>query len=81
MFRIPALASEIGQYSLVIRLLQPFRKGGGKERLGAVLKNTSESPTVAYRLARLLWTARTGLQHDWNPNMSDGFNEGLRLLK
>lgn len=80
MFRIPSLGSEIGRYSLLIRLLYPLRKGGGNERLGAMLKNTGESPTVIYRLARLLWTARTGLRHDWDPNMSDVFNAGLRQM-
>ena len=79
-FRIPALAKELSRYSPLVRLLYPFRVGSGKEKVWAVLKNTSDAPTVVYRLARFLWTARTGRCHDWNPDMSESFNAALRQL-
>ena len=45
-----------------------------------VLRATSETPSVVYRIAQLLWTERTGRSHDWTPHFSDEFHAARRHI-
>lgn len=77
-FRISSLPNRIAEFSLFHRFLHLFRSGTGRQQFHVVLKSSSEPPEAVYRLARALWTQATRRDHDWNPEMSDRYNEALR---
>jgi hypothetical protein len=79
-FRIPTLRQNISRYGLFYRLPFPLRSAAKTDQLGVILKDTTEHPEVAYGLARLLWTGRTGRSYDWNPYMSAEYNAALRQV-
>ena len=79
-FRVTTLPRNISRFGLFHRLIFRLRTAAKKDHLFVMLKDTSEYPEVIYRLARLLWTERTGRGHDWNPNMSDDYNAALRQV-
>lgn len=77
-FRIGSLPERIAEFSAFHRFLHLFRRGSGRQKFHVVLKSSSEPPETVYRLARTLWTQATGRDYEWNPEMSDRFNEALR---
>ena len=79
--RIKSLAEHIPGFVPIQRLSYWLAPKAGKERVAIVLKGTNEKPEVVYRLARLLWTKSTERDYDWNPNMSEEFNDALRKTK
>src|SRR5262249_27472539 len=80
MFRVSTLPQNISRYALFHRMGYRLRSAARKDQLGVILKDTTEHPEVIYGLARLLWTERTGRNHDWNPNMSADYNAALRQV-
>lgn len=80
MFSIPTLPREISRFACFHRLLHLLRTRSGKRRFHMVLRATSETPSVIYRIAQLLWTERTGRSHDWNPHFSDEFHAARRHI-
>jgi len=48
--------------------------------VGVQLNGSKENPKTIYAVARFLWKQATGLDYEWNPMMSDDFNETLKRM-
>ncbi len=48
--------------------------------IGVPLKGSNENPGTIYAVARFLWKQATGLDHQWNPMMSDDYNEAAKRV-
>ena len=61
------------------QVLAAFGLGVLKRKVVAVLLNgASEKPETIYAIAKLLWQQNTGMNHEWNPMLSDEFNQAAR---
>ena len=81
MVRIPELRALCAQFRPPMRWICRIRPASWGARVGIPLVRTSEPAEVIYRIARRLWTEKTGRDHDWNPNMSAEFNAALRQMQ
>ncbi|WP_235578772.1 hypothetical protein [Rhodanobacter sp. Root627] len=82
MFRVKQFARVATAIHWTDRLFATFRLGAlarGVVEVG--LPKSKEPPKVVYALARLLWKQATGHDHDWNPLMSDQYNEALQRME
>ena len=48
--------------------------------IGVQLKDPKEQPEVIYAAAKFLWKQATGYDYDWNPNLSDAYNESAKQV-
>ncbi len=48
--------------------------------VGVQLKDPKESPEVIYAVAKFLWKQATGFDYDWNPKLSDAYNDSAKQL-
>lgn len=81
MFRVKQFARAATAIHWTDRLFAMFRLGAlarGVVEVG--LPKSKEPPKVVYALARLLWKQTTGHDYDWNPLMSDQYNEALQRM-
>jgi hypothetical protein len=81
MFRVKQFARAATAIHWTDRLFAMFRLGAlarGVVEVG--LPKSKEPPKVVYALARLLWKQATGHDYDWNPLMSDQYNEALQRM-
>lgn len=55
---------------------------GAMERgvVGVQLNKQKEQPEVIYAVAKYLWKQATGFDYDWNPSLSDTYNESAKQL-
>lgn len=61
------------------QVLAAFGLGALKRKVIAVLLNGArEKPETIYAIAKLLWQKNTGMNHEWNPMLSDEFNHAAR---
>lgn len=61
------------------QVLAAFGLGALKRKVVAVLLNgATEKPETIYAIAKLLWQQNTGMNHEWNPMLSDEFNQAAR---
>jgi hypothetical protein len=81
MFRVKRFARVATDIHWTDRLLATFRLGPlAKGAVSVGLPTSKEQPEVVYALARLLWKQATGNDYDWNPLMSDRYNEALQRM-
>jgi hypothetical protein len=81
MFRVKQFARVATTIHWTDRLLAMFHFGAlARGVVNVGLPNSKEQPKVVYALARLLWKQATGHDHDWNPLMSDQYNEALQRM-
>ena len=52
----------------------------GRSVVGVQLNDPKESPEVIYAVAKFLWKQATGCDYDWNPSLSDAYNESEKQL-
>jgi hypothetical protein len=63
------------------RVLALFGLGALRRGIvGVPLKGADENPETIYAVARFLWKQATGLDHQWNPMMSDDYNEAAQRV-
>ena len=80
------LRFRVEQYSRIVkaahwteRLLALFHVGAlARGIIGVQLRRSGEKPETIYAVARFLWKQATGNSYDWDPEMSDSFNQALR---
>lgn len=48
--------------------------------VGVQLKDPKEPPKVIYAVSKFLWKQSKGFDYDWNPNLSDAYNESAKQL-
>jgi hypothetical protein len=48
--------------------------------IGVQLKGSEEDPETVHAVARFLWKQATGLDHQWNPMLSDDYNEAAKRV-
>lgn len=81
MFRVKHFARVATDIHWTDRLLAMFRLGALARGVVSVgLPTSREQPKAVYALARLLWKQATGNDYDWNPLMSDQYNEALQRM-
>lgn len=81
MFRVKRFARVATNIHWTDRLLATFRLGPLARGVVSVgLPTSKEQPAAVYALARLLWKQATGNDYDWNPLMSDRYNEALQRM-
>ena len=81
MFRVKNFARAATDIHWTDRLLAVLRLGALARGVVSVgLPASKESPEAVYALARLLWKQATGNDYDWNPLMSDQYNEALQRM-
>ena len=81
MFRVKQFARVAPAIHWTDRLFAMFRLGALARGVVSVgLPGSKEPPKVVYALARLLWKQATGHDYDWNPLMSDQYNEALQRM-
>jgi len=63
------------------RVLAVFGLGVLKHKVIPVLLNSaSEEPKTVYAIASLLWQQNTGMNHEWNPMLSNEVNQAARRV-
>jgi hypothetical protein len=81
MFRVRQFARVAPAIHWTDRLFAMFRLGALARGVVSVnLPKSKEPPKVVYALARRLWRQATGHDYDWNPLMSDPYNEAMRRM-
>jgi membrane protein implicated in regulation of membrane protease activity len=81
MFRVKQFARVAPAIHWTDRLFAMFRLGALARGVVSVgLPTSKEPPKVVYALARQLWKQATGHDHDWNPLMSDQYNEAMQRM-
>jgi hypothetical protein len=81
MFRVKQFARVATDIHWTDRLLAIFRLGPlASDVVNVGLPKSKEPPKVVYALARQLWKQATGHDYDWNPQMSDRYNEALQRV-
>lgn len=81
MFRVKHFARVATDIHWTDRLLAAFRLGALARGVVSVgLPKSKEQPKAVYALARLLWKQATGNDYDWNPLMSEQYNEALQRM-
>jgi hypothetical protein len=81
MFRVKQFARVAPAIHWTDRLFAMFRLGALARGVVSVgLPTSKEPPKVVYALARMLWKQATGHDYDWNPLMSDQYNEALQRM-
>ena len=48
--------------------------------IGVQLNDPKEQPEVIYSASKFLWKQATGFDYDWNPSLSDAYNESAKQL-
>lgn len=79
MFRVKQFARVAPRIHWTDRLLAVCHLGAlGRGVMNVRLPTSKEAPQAVYVLARQLWKQATGNDYDWNPQMSEPYNEALK---
>lgn len=82
MFRVKRFARAAASIHWTDRLLATFRLGPLARGVVSVgLPASKDQPEAVYALARLLWKQATGNDYDWNPLMSERYNEAMQRME
>ena len=80
-FRVPRYQQIVSDIHWTERLFALFALGALRRGVvGVQLNGSKENPKTIYAVARFLWKQATGLDYEWNPMMSDDFNETLKRM-
>ncbi|MGY3041729.1 membrane protein implicated in regulation of membrane protease activity [Rhodanobacter sp. TND4EL1] len=79
MFRVKRFAHVAPRIHWTDRLLAVFHLGALAKGVVTVgLPSAKDPPGAIYAMARMLWKQSTRQDHDWQPQMSDEYNEAMR---
>lgn len=81
MFRVPDVALRYKVFHPLTRLMHRIRLGQKPGRIHVQLRGSGDDPELVLRVAKFLWTKRTGRNYLWNPAFSDEFNSAERRLE
>lgn len=80
-FQVENYAKAVTRIHWTERVLGFFGLGVSKRKVVPVLLNgASEDPETVYSIARHLWQQNTGMNHEWNPMLSNEFNQAARRV-
>jgi hypothetical protein len=78
-FKVENYAKAVASVHWTELLLDFFGLGAQKRKVIVVLLNgASEDPEVVVAIAKLLWQQNTGMNHEWNPMLSNEFNQAAK---
>lgn len=81
MFRVKQFARVAPRIHWTDHLLAAFRLGAlARGVVTVALPASMEKPEAVCAVARLLWKQATGNDYDWNPRMSEQFNEASKRI-
>lgn len=81
LFRVENYAKVVTDIHWTDRMFGLFGIGAiGRGVVGVQLNDQKEQPEVFYAVARFLWKQATGFDYDWNPSLSDAYNESAKQL-
>jgi hypothetical protein len=81
LFRVENYAKIVTNIHWTDRMFGLFGIGAmSRGVIGVELNDQKEQPEMVYAVAKFLWKQATGYDYDWNPNLSDAYNESAKQL-